>query len=145
MATYTFTSNGLSVAFDFTSKSNKEEILKALQIAVKRGLSACGEKAVGYAQDNCPVDTGRLRGSITYAVDGDDCIIGTNVEYAAYVEFGTGKFAETGGRQTPWTYQDGKGQWHFTEGVKPQPFLRPAAANHAEEYRNILKESLLNA
>lgn len=137
----TFSSNGITIEFDDKS----EEVLKALQNAVERGLKACGEVAVGYAQDKCPVDTGRLRGSITYAVDGEDCYIGTNVEYAPYIEFGTGKYAETGGRKTPWTYVDSKGDWHMTNGQRAQPFLRPAASNHSDEYIGILKDSLQNA
>lgn len=137
----TFKSNGITVEFE----DNSPEVLKALENAVKRGLEAVGEKAVGYAQDKCPVDTGRLRGSISYAVDGDDCYIGTNVEYAPYIEFGTGIYAEEGGRRTPWTYQDGKGEWHHTNGSRPQPFLRPSASNHASEYKGILKDSLENA
>lgn len=113
--------------------------------ASDRGLRAIGETAVGYAQDKCPKDTGRLAGSITYEVDGEDCYIGTNVSYAPYVEFGTGVYSETGGRQTPWAYQDSKGQWHKTNGQKPQPYLRPAASDHSKEYFDILKESLENA
>lgn len=137
---YTFESNGIKVQFD----DNSEEILRALENAVNRGLKACGETAVGYAQDLCPVDTSNLRGSITYAVDGDDCWIGTNVEYGKYVEFGTGIHTE-GGRQTPWVYQDEKGNWHRTSGQKPHPFIKPSAENHGEEYKEILKDSLINA
>lgn len=137
-----FQSNGITVEF---KTNNKDEVLHALKNAVNRGLKACGEKAVGYAQDACPVDTGNLRGSITYAVEGDDCYIGTNVKYAPYIEFGTGKYAESGGRQTPWTYQDGDGNWHRTEGYKPHPFIRPSAENHVNEYRDILKDSLTHA
>lgn len=131
---------GVQVEF----KNNSDEVRRALKNAVERGLSACGETAVGYAQDLCPVDTGRLRNSITYSVDGNDCYIGTNVEYAPYIEFGTGIHAETGGRRTPWAYEDDKG-WHTTEGMKPQPFLRPSASNHSDEYSDILRSSLENA
>lgn len=143
MATNTFTSNGITVQFD----DNSQEVLDALQNAVERGLMAIGEQAVGYAQDLVPVDTGHLRGSITYAVEGDDCYIGTNVEYASYIEFGTGIYSETGGRQTPWAYQDAKDPdvWHVTHGSKPHPFLRPSASDHGEEYKEILKDSLVNA
>lgn len=141
MATQTFSSNGITVQFN----DNSEEVLDALKNAVERGLMAIGEKAVDYAQDLCPVDTGHLRGSITYQVDGEDCYIGTNVEYAPYVEFGTGIHAESGGRQTPWAFQDSHGDWHMTRGSKPQPFIRPSASDHASEYREILKDSMLNA
>jgi HK97 gp10 family phage protein len=45
----------------------------------------------------CPVDTGRLRASITHEiasdVEGLVGRVGTDVEYAPYVEFGTGRMA----------------------------------------------------
>lgn len=76
----------------------------------------------------CPVDTGDLRNSITHEVDDGVGIVGTNKEYAPYVEYGTGIFAVEGnGRDTPWSYQDDEGNWHTTIGQKPQPFLNPAA------------------
>lgn len=37
-----------------------------------------------------PVDTGRLKGSLTPVVQGMVGEVGTNVKYAPYVEFGTG-------------------------------------------------------
>ena len=75
----------------------------------------------------CPVDTGDLRSSITHEVHNDVGIVGTNKEYAPYVEFGTGIFAVEGnGRDTAWSYQDDKGEWHTTVGQKPQPFLETA-------------------
>jgi HK97 gp10 family phage protein len=50
-------------------------------------------KVEGGAKRRCPVDTGRLRASITHEVSvrGRDVTgrVGTNVEYARYVEFGT--------------------------------------------------------
>lgn len=137
-----FKTHGIVVEYnDFSPK-----VLAALKNAVNRGLKTCGETAVDYAQDLCPVDTGNLAGKITYQVKGDDCYIGTNVEYAPYVEFGTGIYAENGdGRQTPWIWTDDSGQVHLTHGQKPQPFLRPAAQDHAKEYGDILKDSLINA
>lgn len=45
------------------------------------------------AKNNCPVDTGRLRSSITNRLAHDSQglvgIVGTNVDYAPYVELGT--------------------------------------------------------
>ena len=52
------------------------------------------------AKNRVPYDTGNLGNSITYVIDGDVGIVGTNVEYAPYVEFGTGLFSSKGdGRQ----------------------------------------------
>lgn len=66
--------------------------------------------------------------------------IGTNVEYAEYVELGTGSETE-GGRPTKWVYKDDKG-YHMTGGHKAQPFLKPAVADHAGKYRQIIEAEL---
>ena len=126
---------------------NSKEVSGAIKEALLRGLEKCGLVAEGYAKQLCPVDTGNLRNSITHTVDeqGPAAIVGTNNEYAAYVELGTGKYAEGGGgRPTPWVYQDAKGNWHYTHGSKAQPFLKPAAADHADQYRQILEDELKN-
>lgn len=124
---------------------NSKEIKKEFEAALLRGLEKCGLVAEGYAKKLCPVDTGNLRNSITHVVDEQEpaAIIGTDNEYAAYVELGTGIYAEGGGgRPTPWVYQDAKGNWHYTRGNKAQPFLKPAAADHAIQYRKILEDEL---
>ena len=115
--------------------------------ACLRALERCGSQAEGYAKDLVPVDTGNLRNSITHMVDEEEpaAYIGTNSEYAAYVELGTGKYREGGGgRPTPWVYQDAKGQWHMTSGQRAQPYLKPAVADHAQTYRNIIEDELKN-
>lgn len=66
---------------------NSGLVKEEMQAAVLRALTKCGLAAEGYAKKLCPVDTGNLRNSITYAVDqgGDVVYIGTNSEYGAYV------------------------------------------------------------
>lgn len=169
---YKFSSHGIEVEFD----DNSQEVLNALRNAAERGLMAVGETAVTYAKKSITeqkaVDTGRLRNNINYLVRDDEVYIGTNVEYAPYVEFGTGKYYP-GGRRGWWVYVNGskrKGDpknlktytyeeakqvvailrskgldAHMTEGQPAKPFLKPAAADHAQEYRGLLKESLENA
>jgi len=116
-----------------------------LQSAVLRALEKCGMTAEGNAKLLCPVDTGNLRNSITHLVQPEEpaVYIGTNSEYAAYVELGTGRHYP-GGRQTPWVYQDAKGQWHLTHGQRAQPYLKPAVADHANTYKNIIEDELNN-
>ena len=95
------------------------------------------------AKENCPVDTGELRMSITHYVEGDTGVVGTNKQYAPYVEYGTGLFAKEGnGRQTPWSYQDAKGEWHSTKGQKPQPFLEPALLDNEKKIIKIFDEAI---
>lgn len=117
---------------------NSKEVLAAMMEAKARALESCGLVAEGYAKKATPVDTGNLRNSISHKVAEDAAYIGTNTEYAPYVEFGTGKYYP-GGRPDSWVYQDDKGNWHRTEGAKAQPFLKPAVADHAQEYRMIIE------
>lgn len=126
---------------------NSEEVLTALKNAVLRALTRCGLQAEGYAKDLTPVNTGNLRNSISNkVVEGEQSVyIGTNAEYAPYVELGTGKYATGGGRPDPWVYQDSNGNWHHTHGQRAQPYLKPAVANHKQTYQNIIKDELENA
>ena len=68
---------------EYTDKS--EQVLSAMEKAKKRGLEAIGLTAEGHAKKITPVDTGRLRNSISHATDKEAAYIGTNVEYAAFV------------------------------------------------------------
>lgn len=98
---------------------NTELIKHASDEAIAKALEMCGMIAETYAADLAPVDTGRLTNSITHAPeDKYTMVIGTNVEYAAYVELGTSRHPE------------------------PQPYLRPALLNHIGEYENIIKSVL---
>ena len=47
---------------------NSEEVLEALSEKVTNWLEAIGEDAAGTAADRAPVDTGRLKSSISHAV-----------------------------------------------------------------------------
>lgn len=97
------------------------------------------------AKQNAPKGVGELRRSITSKVDNGVGVVYTPLEYAPYVEYGTGLFAEDGGRtDVPWNYQDDKGNWHSTSGMKPQPFMRPALNENRETILRILKEGLKN-
>lgn len=131
---------------DVEFKDNSQGIMSEFRQAAARALEKCGLTAEGYAKKLCPVapvDGGGLRNSIVHKVDPEalEAYIGTNVEYAAYVELGTGKFYP-GGRPTPWRYQDAKGKWHTTEGQRAQPYLKPAIEDHAQTYRNIIQDEM---
>lgn len=121
------------------------EVLEAMKGAVLRALERCGSQAEGYAKDLAPVDTGRLRNSISHQVDESEnaVYIGSALEYAAYVELGTGAYTD-GGRPTPWVYQDDEGNYHWTRGNPTQPFLAPAVKDHQNTYRNIIEDELKN-
>lgn len=79
-----------------------------------RTLLLAGVEIERRAKELCPVDTGRLRSSITRELsrDGEGLVmrVGTNVVYAPYVELGTSR-------------------------VKPRPFLRAALASVVSRLR----------
>lgn len=95
------------------------------------------------AKQKAPKGDGDLRRSITSKVDDYKGIVYTPLEYAPYVEYGTGLFAENGGRQdVPWCYKDEEGNWHSTSGMKPHPYMRPALEENREKIVQILKEGI---
>ena len=104
----------------YTYKDNTDEVLAALERAKKRGLEAIGLTAEGYAKKDTPVDTGRLRNSISHATDDEAAYIGTNVEYAPYVELGA--------RGRPGVHM-----------------LQRAASEHGSEYKQIMEDAMKNA
>lgn len=98
------------------------------------------------AKQKAPKDDGHLRRSISSKVDpvALEGTVFTPLEYAPYVEYGTGLFAEDGdGRKdVPWHYQDDEGEWHTTSGQKPQPYMRPALNENRQQIVRILKEGI---
>ena len=99
------------------------------------------------AKQKAPKGTGELQRSITSKVEntgnGAIGIVFTPLEYAPYIEFGTGLFAEEGGRQdVPWCYQDDEGEWHSTSGMHPRPYMRPALNENREQIKRILEEAI---
>lgn len=131
---------------------NLDGILKAIGEVANTGelTNAMGKACAlveGRAKQLAPKGTGELRRSITSRVDNEDGnivgVVFTPLEYAPYVEFGTGLFAEEGGRKdVPWHYKDDEGNWHSTSGMKPQPYLRPALDENREAIIRILKEGI---
>ncbi len=100
----------------------------------------------GEAKDLCPVDSGDLQQRIYTDVKSQQSkVIGkvfTNVEYAAYVEFGTGKKGEeSGGDKYPGPLSYKQDKWlvniadvgpRWIEGQPAQPFMYPALKNNKE-------------
>ena len=107
---------------DIQIKQDNFDLVKSMnKTALKPGLEMCAGTAENYAKELCPVDTGRLRQSIGHIcferpATGDiEAEVGTNVEYAEFVELGT-------------RYQHA------------QPYLKPALAEHAAEYSKIFQQ-----
>ena len=102
---------------DVTFNNNADEVLEEFHEQINVALETIGLAAEGYAKRLCPVDTGRLRNSVSHATDDKAAYIGTNVDYAVYVEMGT--------VNTP-----------------AQPYLKPAVTDHVNEYQRIVQNAL---
>lgn len=130
---------------------NSAKALAELSRAKARALETIGDKAEEYAKKICPVGTvestgikgyrgGTLRDSITHAVNGDVLSVGSNVEYAPYVELGTGPHFEPPPDWETFTSKRGSGVGRGY--VKPRRYLQPAIEEHAGEYKTIAENEL---
>lgn len=100
-------------------KSNLINVLNSISNAEKLALSEVGFLVQAEAQLKCTVDTGTLKRSITNVVDDDEksVTIGSNVEYAPYVELGTSK-------------------------QKAKPYLNPSVIENKDKLKSILEKYL---
>lgn len=109
----------MAVSFEMKT-NNTQQLLDELREKKEAALDAVGQAAETQAKlnlENDPrrVDTGTLRGSIGHALaDEDTMCVGTDVEYAIYVELGTLK-------------------------MSPSHYLKRSVQDHADEYMNVIK------
>ena len=126
---------------------NSEEVLDAFHTQLAQALEAIGlmaetnakmevSDAVYDSPETWYTRTGNLRNSISHTADDDTAYVGTNTEYAVYVEMGTSRGGE------PWVYMGDDGQFHVTKGMPPRPFIKPAVEDHVDEYKEIAETYL---
>jgi HK97 gp10 family phage protein len=97
--------------------SYKQERQRELISKLTRGITKACLLVEGDAKRDCPVDTGRLRSSITHEVDTGEMTgyVETNVDYAPFVELGTYK-------------------------MPAQPFLFPALEQNKGKIQDMLRK-----
>ena len=135
-------------------ENNIDKAIKEMEQASEKALEIVGLKAEKYAKALCPVGTpestgkkgyrgGTLRNSITHSVgkEGENQYveIGSNVEYAPYVELGTGPQFQSPPEWEQFEAKRGKGAG---KGMRPRHFLRDAIQNHLSEFANVIKNEL---
>jgi HK97 gp10 family phage protein len=109
-----------------------------------RGIKKATIKVQGDAKLLAPVDTGRLRNSIqaeTKEIGGK--VVGrifTNLEYAPYVEFGTGQRGEAS--PSPPKSPDDLYYRQDWVGMEAQPFMYPAAKQNEKVVPKIVGEEI---
>ena len=107
---------------------NLDEVLRALDGALEKGLVKIGAAAQGYAKDNTPVRTGTLRDSIGVEVKKDEkaAYIGTMVDRFPKKPYG--QYVELGARGRPGVHM-----------------LQRAASEHGSEYKQLMEDAMKNA
>lgn len=109
---------GASIKVDLTD--NSDLIKQATAEQIYEALDLVGTDAEGFVALLTPVDTGRLRNSITHEVEDNTVIVGTNVEYAEVVE-------------TNEKMRHKVGQAHY---------LRDGIANNVDSFKSVIETAL---
>lgn len=121
---------------DRLGKNSTKVVVKAVGEATK--------KVQGDAKDLAPVDLGQLRNSIQGTVQEKDGevigIVSTNLEYAAYVEFGTGQRGKGSDIESKSemdiSYRE---DW---AGMAAQPYMYPAMKQNEEYIKETIKAAV---
>lgn len=121
--------------------SELQALLTSPSGPVVRDLMRRGQAVENRAKMLCPVDTGRLRASITHELRQEEGLpvvrVGTNVNYAVFVHEGTGLYGPFGRLIYPrvkrvMRFSVGRGKKSrvvftpYTKGMYPRPFLETA-------------------
>ena len=134
-------------------KDNSKEYKDLLNQAIRRGLRTIGMRAETHAKENCPVDTGYARNSITYALSGESAAVssyeadrGKNGEPPK-----TGEYRGTLGEIEDNYVAIGSNVEYFpfiengARDRKALHVLRKAATDHKDEYKQLLTDSIKDA
>lgn len=137
------------MAVRFTVEWFADKIIKEIERRQAAGMEAAGAVVASEARERCPIDTGRLRRSIQpgrpekLGPDSWRVEVGTNVEYAPYVEFGTKAHVITPKRKKALYW---KGAEHPVKvvqhpGTQPRPYLFPALEAKKDEVVRVLRRA----
>ena len=128
-----------------TSIANSRN-LNSINDALISGVSKAAMLVQGSAKNKAPVDSGALRQSIRAdkaKVQGENvtATVSTNLEYAPYIEFGTGSRGQSTNTNTE-VEVSYRSDWR---GNKAQPFLWPALRENRNNSIKIIREEVRKA
>lgn len=133
--------------------SHATEIKHALDNAINKWLFAVKELGESQIRPLIPVQKapggGELKTSFGGQINSEksEVILGVKEQYAVYVEFGTGIYAENGnGRKTPWIYKNEKtGHVVRTNGQMPRKFMRTGFRIMKPQAKALLQKYIADA
>ena len=134
------------------SKSSKalkriDNAIQNLEDNVEKEVQESTERMLNNIKMNAPVDTGALRESFkaSYEWKGKTYtgMIESDSPYLKYVLYGTGIYEVNGkGRKTPWVYKDRHGNYRFTHGMQPNPFIDKALLDEKRNLRRAIRKAI---
>lgn len=134
--------SNVEISFEITD-DNTKRIVQDLEKAIERSLEIIGGKAETYAKQNCPVDTGLLRNSITHAVGGHSA---KNASYSSKDGGKSGSYSGTIGKTGDNTVYIGSNvvyaAYNELHHKTKSGFLRKACEDHKDEYKRIFQNEL---
>ena len=133
----------MSMVADVKITDNSAEYKNMLRETMEKALVSIGAEAEGYAKERCPVDTGRLKNSITYVTNkhksrakqtkvyqkGDSTANGTPEKGSVYI-----------GTNVEYAEEQETVEMHHKIGNAH--FLRNAATQHTPEYQAIVRAAM---
>lgn len=127
----------------FKLEDYSNERIADIERAAVKALTKVGLIVESSAKTKARFRYGQLRDSIDHKVvaKGKETVVsvGTDLDHGFYNEFGTGEFATGGnGRKGGWFYVGPDGKGHFTRGMTPQPFIRPAFRENTETAKTVI-------
>lgn len=131
------------MANNFKFEDNSKKVKKLMAQTNEAAMESILLMVEGQAKSLARSGTGELRDKIDHQTKEKDGgligQVGSPNMHAIYNEFGTGEFAENGnGRKGGWVYRDSSGEYFFTYGLEPQPFLRPAFRRNKGNIKKIV-------
>lgn len=134
---------GLNATSTFTPGAI-DGVLRAVAAGAQQGVQSVAQQLVETEQAYCPVRTGELRDSIAATVDQDEdtafsMTVGPDKDYAAYVEYGTGRRGADSADAGPYPYD---ANW---AGMTPEPYCRPALDEISPQYQDIVAAQIAGA
>ena len=122
---------------DYIKKNIDEDVMTSLYLLCETIVA----EARSNLQNNTNIDSGTLLSSIRILEEGDNfIIIGTDVDYAGYIEYGRGPVRPL--KEGGWLHwidkSSGKDVFaKFANATEPSPFMEPAVVQHTMDFPDI--------
>ena len=123
-----------------------DKAIKVLNSNIEEEVKEVTERVLTNIKANAPVDTGYLRDSFKSEYDWKGSTytgyISSDCSYLKYVLYPTGKYNPQSTRPNGWVYKDKEGNYRFTYGTQPNPFIDKALVDESRNLRRAVRKAI---